>query len=114
MAGVLDRANKGDRDAVKELLSQPEISDDAEPYWLAYNRLKRTRPMVGGMVTILRPIPPADIEREGRRLGFEHDDLDEFAEIVAEVDDHDIEITMRSIAKETEKRASKTRRPGHT
>lgn len=113
LAGVLDRATKGDADAVDDLLSQPEISDDAEPYWLALKRLERSRPMVGGMVTFPRPIEPDQIENEGRRLGFEHDDLDEFIEIVMEVDDHAVELIMKRLAKESEQRARKTRRPGH-
>jgi len=113
LAGVLDRATKGDADAVDDLLSQPEISDDAEPYWLAFKRLERSRPMVGGMVAFPRPVPPEQIEREGRRLGFEHDDLEEFIEIVMEIDDHAVELAMQRLAKETEQRARKTRRPGH-
>lgn len=113
MAGVVDRASKGDQDAVKDLLSQPIITEEAEPYWLAYQRLLRERPLLSGMAAIPLPIPREPIEREGRRLGFDGDDLDEFVGVINDVCDHGIELDMKRAAASSKKRAQETRRPDH-
>lgn len=69
--------------------------------------------MVGGMIAFQRPIPRAAIEAEGKRLGFEHQHLDEFVEIVTEIDDFDIEMDMKRLAAESKKNAAAARRPGN-
>lgn len=115
LGGVLDRASKGDPDAVADLLSQPEISEDAEPYWAAFERLSpRERPYVGGMVAFPRPVPRDLIEREGRRLGYEHDDLDDFVRIIVDAEDFSIELEMKRLAEESSRRVGQMRRPGHS
>lgn len=111
MAGIVDRATKGDKDAVDDLLSQPVITEDAEPYWLAYQRLLRERPITAGMSAIPMPIPREPIEREGRRLGFDGDDLEEFIGVINDVCDHGIELDMKRAAASTKKRAQEARRP---
>ena len=63
------------------------------------------------MIVFPRPVPTQIIEREGRRLGFEHEDLEDFVEIVAAFDDYDIELTMCRLDQETKARAA--RKAGH-
>lgn len=111
IAGIVDRATKGDKDAVDDLLSQPAISEEAEPYWLAYQRLLRERPLLGGMATIPLPIPREPIEREGRRLGFDGPDLEEFVGVINDVCDHGIELDMKRAAASSKKRTQESRRP---
>ncbi|MCF8533048.1 MAG: hypothetical protein K9G48_08600 [Reyranella sp.] len=69
--------------------------------------------MVGGMMAFPRPVPRTEIENEGRRLGYEHDDLVEFIDIVADIDDFAVELDMKRLNEESKKRARQTRRPGH-
>jgi len=111
MAGIVDRATKGDKGAVADLLSQPVLTEEAEPYWLAYQRLLRERPLSSGMTAIPLPIPREPIEREGRRLGFDGADLEEFVSVINDVCDHGIELDMKRMAASSKKRAEESRRP---
>lgn len=104
--GWQDRAAKGDTEAVDRLLSRPALSNEAIPYWSAFITLSRDRPhesismgMSGGL-TIPRPVPRETIRREGRRLGYSGDGLEDFVEIVACIDDALVETEVKRAATE--------------
>lgn len=92
-----------------KLLSRPDPSDKALPYWLAFKDLDRSRPVTGGMVSTPRNIPLPDIRAEGVRLGHVGDGLDIFVGILREVDDHWLQVEMKRLLEESKKRAN-TRR----
>ena len=88
-----DRAARGDDWAFRRLLSRPELSPEAEPYWQSFAYLSRDRTylalslgMAGGL-KLPQPIPREAIRTEGRRRGYECEGLDDFTEIVAAIDD---------------------------
>ena len=86
-------AEKGDDMAVDRLLSRPTLSSDAEPYYAAFVLLSRDRAtesismgMAGGL-SLPRPVPRDAIRREGERLGYDGDALDDFVEAITLIDD---------------------------
>ena len=88
-----DRAARGDDWAHERLLSRPELSAEAEPYWQSFAYLSRDRTylalslgMAGGL-KLPQPIPRETIRKEGNRRGYRGDGLDDFTEIVAAIDD---------------------------
>lgn len=99
--------------ASDKLYSRPEPTEEAAPYWAAFLLLSRDRPeqsismgMAGGL-TLPRPIPRETIRREGERLGYVGDGLEDFVEIVMRVDDLYIEVTTKRIADETRAAAAR-------
>ena len=88
-----DRAARGDDWAFRRLLSRPELSAEAEPYWQSFAYLSRDRTylalslgMAGGL-KLPQPILRESIRKEGNRRGYRGDGLDDFTEIVAAIDD---------------------------
>ena len=88
-----DRAARGDDWAHERLLSRPELSAEAGPYWQSFAYLSRDRTylalslgMAGGL-KLPQPIPRDAIRAEGRRRGYQGGGLDDFTEIVAAIDD---------------------------
>lgn len=110
-----DRAEKRDPWAVDRLLSRPLITSETEPYWFAFLTLARDRPTesislgMGGGLTLPRPIPRETIRRDGSRLGYEADALDDFVEIIALIDDFHVELEVRRIAATARADAEKAR-----
>ena len=85
-----------------KVLSRPELTEEAEPYYFAFAALNPYRPMQAGFgVAFPLPIPRELIERQGERLGFEGGELDEFVDIVAAVDHDFIKRTAEQTRNET-------------
>lgn len=116
IVGLTHRAENGDDWAVDRLLSRPAIPDDAAPYWAAFLLLSRDRPNqsismgMGGGLILPRPISRDTIRREGRRLGYSGDALDDFTEILTGIDDKYVEITVRKAAADAKASADKSRK----
>jgi hypothetical protein len=112
----LDRSKKGDPDAVAFLLSQPDVSGDAEEYWAAYQRLHRDRAEVsisagmGGGVLLPKRVPLPVVRAEGRRLLFAGDDLEDFVFIVSHADDHFFTLETKRIAADVARQAAQAKR----
>lgn len=109
-------AANGDGWASDKLYSRPQITAEAAPYWAAFLLLGRDRPeqsislgMAGGL-TLPRPVPRESIRREGERLGYDGDALEDFVEIVMRIDDLYIEVTTKRIADETKAAAARTKK----
>ena len=100
------------------LLSRPDMDDEGEPYWLAFLTLARDRQHdslslgMGGGVRIPCVITRETIRREGDRLGYSGEDLDDFVEIVTGIDDAYLAIEMQRIADDTKKQAGKMKKGG--
>ena len=86
------------------------------PYWLAFIALARDRQYdslslgMGGGVRLPCVIPREAIRREGKRQGYAGDELDDFVEIVAGLDDGFIEIETKRIAAETKAAAARMKK----
>lgn len=109
-------AKQGTEWAVDKLLTRPEVTEQAAPFWAAFLLLSRDRPelslslgMAGGL-TLPRPVPRESIRREGERLGYDGDALEDFVEIVMRIDDLYIEVTTKRIAEETKAAAARGRK----
>lgn len=95
------------------LLSRPDIDEEGEPYWLAFLTLSRDRRHdnvsggMGGGVRIPCVIDRETIRREGKRQGYEREDLDDFVAIVAGIDDAYLEIAVQRIHHEAKALAKK-------
>lgn len=92
------------------------LSAEAAEYFAAFLALGRDRQrdsvslgMAGG-VSLPMPVPREAIRREGRRLGYQGDGLDDFVEIVAAIDDFHLETESRRIAAETQAAANRLKR----
>ena len=64
--------------------------------------------MAGG-IQLPRPVPREAIRREGARLGYTGEGLEDFTEIVALIDDSYVEATVKREAKAAEERARASR-----
>lgn len=51
-------------------------------------------------ILLPQPIPRADIRAEGERLGYDGEALEDFCEIVEQLDHHFIEVTARREAQQ--------------
>ena len=109
----------GDQGFVDHLASRPIISEEAEEYFVAFQRLSRDRTKTvvgGGMGPAIKepdPLPLPVIRAEGQRLGFDGEDLEYFIEILAEADGIFLEVRMAQIVDEVSKMLAemKRRRP---
>jgi hypothetical protein len=64
--------------------------------------------MAGGL-TIPRPVPREAIRREGRRLGWSGEGLDDFVAIVTLVDDFYVEVETKRAAADAKLAAERSR-----
>lgn len=112
----LARRPGGDDWATDKLLEQPELSDEAAPYWAAFEELSPYRPKVamslglGGGVTFPDPIPLDLIHEEGRRLRYLGDDLEDFIQIIRGLDRAYLNAEHERIAAGVRAAADKSRR----
>jgi hypothetical protein len=84
----IERARRGDKEMLAKVLSRPELTEEAEPYYAVFVAVSRDRPMLtGGMVAMPLPVPRDTIEKQCLRMGVQPDELSEFVEIVARIDD---------------------------
>lgn len=67
--------------------------------------------MAGGL-SLPRPIPRDAIRREGARLGYVGEGLEDFTEIITRIDDDFIEVTVRRTADEARRAADRARSKG--
>ena len=67
--------------------------------------------MAGGL-SLPRPVPRETIRREGERLGYVGDGLDDFTEIVTRIDDFYVETTVKRQAEEARLSAQRARHGG--
>ena len=101
LAGLQKSAAAGSDQASGVLLSRPILSAEALPYWEAFERLSRDRPLesvslgMSGGLSLPRSIPLEAIRREGLRLGYGGDGLEDFVTIIARMDDSHVEHAMR-------------------
>ena len=63
--------------------------------------------MAGGL-SLPRPIPREAIRREGERLGYAGDGLNDFVEIVMRIDDFHVEVTVKRAADNAKAAAART------
>lgn len=91
---------------------------ETAPYFAAFRLLARDRPqqslsmgMAGG-VLLPRPVPRETIRQEGKRLGYEGDALEDFTEIVARIDDFQVEVDTKRAAEEARRAATRARTQG--
>ena len=99
-------ARKGDPVALAKVLSRPELTEEAEPYFAAFLAVTRDRPIAAGMGgAIILPVPSWAIEMYLRRVGVDEIDIAEDVEILAAIDDGYVrlqaEITAAEAAKNT-------------
>lgn len=64
--------------------------------------------MAGGL-SLPRPVPREAIRREGARLSYQGDALEDFVEIVAAIDDFHVETSVRRSAAEAKAQAARSR-----
>jgi hypothetical protein len=104
-------AEKGDEWALQKLLSRPTLLPDAEPYYAAFVLLSRDRAIISiGMGAALpRPVPRDVIRREGERLGYDGDALDDFVEALTMIDDFHVETEVRRAAAEAKASSERER-----
>ena len=97
-------ARRGDKVALAKVLSRPELSEEAEPYFAAFVAVSRDRPIAAGMSgAIILPVPSWAIEMHARRIGIDECELAEHVEIVAAIDDGYVRQEAERAAKEAEK-----------
>lgn len=101
--------------AVAELLKRPLLLPEAEQYLSAWRLLSRDRPTeaislgLAGGLTLPRPIPRETIRREGERLGYDGEELDDFTDALTLLDDHWVERTVRREAAAAKAAANRAR-----
>lgn len=66
--------------------------------------------MAGGL-SLPKWVPLAAMRREGERLGYEAEELDDFVEIIMCIDDFHVETETRRIAAEAAAAARRARQP---
>ncbi len=117
LAGLTHAAERGDDWSVEKLLSRPLLSSDAEQHFAVFLTLSRDRPnesismgMAGG-VLLPRPISRETIRKEGRRLGYDGDALDDFVEIITLIDDFHVETAVRKAAADAKAAADRRKSP---
>ncbi len=64
--------------------------------------------MSGGL-SLPRPVPMEAIRREGARLGYEGEGLEDFVTTVARIDDFHVEVEVRRAANEAKAAAARSR-----
>lgn len=87
------------------------MSEEGEPYYLAFRRLARDRPYAGAMPPFPRAVPQPAVEAENRRLAELGDPLDGFVEIVMAIDDYAVEIEMKRLAADANRQKQQARMP---
>jgi hypothetical protein len=107
LASFRNHASRGDKAARAKLLSRPDPSPDALPYWLAFHDLSRDRPVTGGMVSTPRNIPLDAIRAEATRLGHVGDGFEIFVAILRDIDNHWLQLEMARLLAESKKRATR-------
>lgn len=102
--------------AVDRLLSRPNLPSEAEPYWMAFCDLSEDRPKesvgigMGGSIQLPGNLTKEAIRREGRRLQYAGEALDDFVAIVRGVDRIYVEVHVKRIADETKAAAERSRK----
>lgn len=97
------------------LLSRPTLTSEAVPYWIAFVTLSRDRPHesismgMGGGLTLPRPVPREIVRKEGRRLSYEGDGLEDLVEIVTRIDDTYVEVETKRAATDARIAAERSR-----
>jgi hypothetical protein len=64
--------------------------------------------MAGGL-SLPRPVPLEAIRREGLRLGYQGEGLEDFVTMVARIDDFHVEVEVRRAADEAKASAARSR-----
>jgi hypothetical protein len=95
------------------LLSRPVLSSHAAAHYDAFLMLGRDRQnesismgMAGGML-LPRPISRDTIRKQGRRLGYDGEVLEDFTDIVTAIDDFHVETAVRKAAADAQANAAK-------
>jgi hypothetical protein len=68
--------------------------------------------MAGGL-TLPRPVPRREIRQEGERLGYVGEDLEDFTESVARIDDSYVEVTVKREAENAKAAAAQAKARGN-
>lgn len=64
---------------------------------------------MGGGLSLPRPVPMEAIRREGMRLGYSGDGLEDFVAIVSRIEDFYVEVEVRRPADEAKTAAARAR-----
>ncbi len=64
---------------------------------------------LAGGISLPRPVPREAIRREGARLGYTGEGLEDFTEILARIDDSYVEARVKREARTAEERARASR-----
>ena len=97
------------------MLSQPELPDDAVPFWDAFQDLDRDRQHehlslgMGGGVRLPETVPLEAIRADGRRRGYVGEELEIFALILRIADDHKKSVSWKKISDDLRKQAAKSK-----
>lgn len=95
------------------MLSRPAIDADAEPFYVAWLSLWPERPKTvvggafGGGMVVPDPLPEALIRAKGERLGYDGYDLDEFVDLLVEIELHFVELKHKRAARESREQADR-------
>lgn len=82
-------------------MSRPDLSPEDRVYYEAWAYLLHDRPFfshsygLGGSIMLQQKSPRAAIEAEGERRHFRGDDLEDFVEIIAGLQDDDFDESYR-------------------
>lgn len=115
ISGLTSSAENGDAWSVNQLLSRPLLDAETESYYSAWRTLNRDRPKdhiplgMSGSVTFPVAISIDLIRREGERLDYEGDDLEDFTAIVVLMDDYYVEIETKKRGAETQAMLNRSR-----
>lgn len=115
---VQQLASEGDPSAIEKVLRRPILTEEAEPYYEAFDRLHRDRTKnnmslgMAGSIQLPNPISRALITSEGERLGYEGEDLEDFVDIVMGIDDYFVEVEAKRVLAETKTTLDRTRARG--
>lgn len=64
---------------------------------------------MGGGLSLPRPVPMERIRREGARLGYQSEALEDFVSIVSRIDDFHVEVEVRRAADEAKAASQRSR-----
>lgn len=118
MANWLALAAKpgGDDWATDQLLTQPDLTDEALPYWEAFNELSEERALrsislgMNGSIEAPRTIRRSEIRRDGKALGYRGEDLEDFFAIIRRVDRLYVEEEGKRIAADLKRMQAKAKK----
>ena len=98
-------ARRGDKVALAKVLSRPELTEEAEPYFAAFLAVTRDRPIAVGMGgAIVLPVPSWAVEMYARRTGVEEFEIAEFVDIICAIDDNYVRLQAEIAAAAADKK----------